>query len=118
MHVCDCSEITPLVGDVATSLDMPVEDVRLAGAARERNPGAVVELGGVHPAGGWQMHAFDESDGPGLMRLTREGPDLLLLQSEGMSDVIQYLCSDRRRRRSACDEQSADISRKVVDLWT
>lgn len=36
-------------------------------------------IGGVHPDGGWQMHAFDHAAGPTVMRLSREEPDLLLL---------------------------------------
>lgn len=41
-------------------------------------------IGGVHPAGGWQMHAFNEADSPGVMRLSQEEPDLLLLHGGGM----------------------------------
>jgi hypothetical protein len=32
-------------------------------------------IGGVHPDGGWQMHAFDDADGPSAMRLSRHEPD-------------------------------------------
>lgn len=41
-------------------------------------------IGGVHPAGGWQMYAFDEAGTPGTMRLSQEEPDLLLLQGDGV----------------------------------
>ena len=41
-------------------------------------------IGGLHPAGGWQMYAFEATSGPGVMRLSQEGPDLLLLQGDGL----------------------------------
>lgn len=41
-------------------------------------------IGGVHPAGGWQMHAFNEADSPSVMRLSQEEPDLLLLHGDAV----------------------------------
>ncbi|MGY1771412.1 hypothetical protein [Blastococcus sp. SYSU D00813] len=41
-------------------------------------------IGGAHPAGGWWMYAFDEAAAPGVMRLTREEPGLLLLHGDGV----------------------------------
>lgn len=55
-------------------------DVQLGG-----NRTLVHELiGGVHPAGGWQMYAFDEADDPGVMRLSHEESGLLLLHGDGV----------------------------------
>lgn len=47
-------------------------------------------IGGVHPAGGWRMHAFDEADSPGSMRLTQEDSELLLLHGEGVPQLVPY----------------------------
>lgn len=48
-------------------------------------PTTVHELiGGSHPDGGWQMHAFDAAESPGLMRLTLEEPGLFLLHGDGV----------------------------------
>lgn len=46
----------------------------------------VLELIGGHDeaTGGWQMHAFDSADRPGVMSLTLHEPGLLLLQGEGV----------------------------------
>lgn len=47
-------------------------------------------IGGVHPAGGWRMVAFDDADGPGVMRLSQEEPDLLLLQGDGVRSWFRF----------------------------
>lgn len=41
-------------------------------------------IGGEHPEGGWHMYAFDDAGAPGVMRLTREEPGLLLLHGDGV----------------------------------
>ena len=53
-------------------------------------------IGGVHPAGGWQMHAFDEADGPGVMRLSQEEPDLLLLHGDGVRSWFRIRAGEDR----------------------
>ena len=48
-------------------------------------PTVVHELiGGSHAEGGWQMHAFDAAENPGLMRLTQEESGLFLLHGDGI----------------------------------
>jgi hypothetical protein len=41
-------------------------------------------IGGIGDSGGWQMHAFDDADRPGVMRLTLEEPGLLLIHGDGV----------------------------------
>ncbi|KHL10770.1 hypothetical protein CLV56_0963 [Mumia flava] len=58
-------------------------------------PALVHELiGGSHPLGGWQMHAFDAAESPGLMRLTLEDEDVLLLHGDGIRSWLR-LNADR-----------------------
>ena len=62
--------------------DLRVVDVDVAIGDQ---PTLVHELiGGSHTRGGWQMHAFDAADDPGLMRLTQEDPGLFLLHGDGV----------------------------------
>jgi hypothetical protein len=46
-------------------------------------------VGGVHPEGGWHMYAFDGEARPGLMRLSQEEPDLLLLHGDGVRSWLR-----------------------------
>lgn len=41
-------------------------------------------IGGRDAEPGWQMHAFEATDSPGLMRLTQDAPGRLLLQGDGV----------------------------------
>jgi hypothetical protein len=66
-------------------------------------------IGGVHPAGGWQMHAFDEADSPGVMRLTQEEPDLLLLHGDGVRSWF--------RIRAGEDRMTTLWEREVAGNW-
>ena len=47
-------------------------------------------IGGVHPDGGWQMHAFDRAEAPGVMRLTLEAPGVLLLHGDGVRSWFRF----------------------------
>lgn len=66
-------------------------------------------IGGVHPAGGWQMHAFDAGDSPGVMRLSLEEPSLLLLRG---NEVRSWL-----RIRAEESTMTALWEREVGDSW-
>jgi hypothetical protein len=66
-------------------------------------------IGGVHPAGGWQMHAFDASDSPGVMRLSLEEPDLLLLRGDGVRSWL--------RIRAEEGNMTALWEREVGNTW-
>jgi hypothetical protein len=66
-------------------------------------------IGGVHPAGGWQMYAFDEADGPGVMRLSEEEPGLLLLQGDGVRSWF--------RIRAGVDHMTTLWEREVDGTW-
>lgn len=45
--------------------------------------------------GGWQMHAFDTADRPGVMGLTAEQPGLLLLQGDGVRSWFRIQAGER-----------------------
>lgn len=66
-------------------------------------------IGGVHPAGGWQMHAFDAADSPGIMRLSLEEPGLLLLRGNGVRSWL--------RIRAEEGNMTALWEREVGDTW-
>lgn len=66
-------------------------------------------IGGAHPDGGWQMHAFDEADSPGVMRLSQEEPDLLLLQGD---EVRSWF-----RIRAGADRMTTLWEREVDGSW-
>lgn len=66
-------------------------------------------IGGVHPAGGWQMHAFDEADSPGVMRLSQEEPDLLLPHGDGVRSWF--------RIRAGQDRMTTLWEREVAGSW-
>lgn len=53
-------------------------------------------IGGVHPDGGWQMHSFDQQDGPSPMRLGQAGPGLLLLDGDGIRSWFRIRDGDGR----------------------
>ena len=56
----------------------------------EEHTEALELIGGREEAsGGWQMHAFDTADQPGVMRLTVEEPGLLLLQGDGIRSWLR-----------------------------
>ncbi|HJY45305.1 MAG TPA: hypothetical protein VJ301_11835 [Propionibacteriaceae bacterium] len=60
-------------------------------------------------SGGWQMHAFDTADNPGRMRLTIEGPGLLLLQGTGVRSWL--------RPEAGPDQMTTLWEREVIDQW-
>ena len=51
-------------------------------------------IGGAHPAGGWQMHAFGQEDNPDVMRLNQEDTDTLLLQGDGVRSWFHISAGD------------------------
>ncbi|MEE4022116.1 hypothetical protein V1Y59_03410 [Gordonia sp. PKS22-38] len=67
-------------------------------------------IGGVHPEGGWWMYAFDESPAPGVMRLTRHSPDMLLLSGDGIRSWFSF--------RAGRDLMTTEWERIVDSEWT
>lgn len=55
------------------------------------------------------MHAFDASESPGLMRLTHEGPGLLLLLGEGIRSWFRIGAGE--------DRMTALWEREVDGRW-
>lgn len=65
-------------------------------------------IGGVHPRGGWSMHAFDESgQQPTLMQLTAEPDGQLLVSGDGV----------RSRLTVGPDSMEALWERQVEGEW-
>ncbi|SOD93216.1 hypothetical protein [Blastococcus haudaquaticus] len=66
-------------------------------------------IGGVHGDGGWQMHAFDDAEQPGVMRLTLEEPGVLLLHGDGVRSWFRVGVDG--------DHLTARWERLVDDRW-
>ncbi|GAC70064.1 hypothetical protein [Gordonia soli] len=66
-------------------------------------------IGGAHPDGGWSMYAFDESPTPGVMRLSAEAPDLLLLSGDGVRSWFSH--------RAGPDHMTTEWERVVDGIW-
>lgn len=47
-------------------------------------------IGGEHPGGGWEMHAFDSAPHPGVMRLSQHDADTLLLEGDGIRSWFHH----------------------------